>query len=410
MRGRARLLKAALLLHAAPAACADLARLHSPTLTITEAVQEGTLCRVAAVARPRPAARIGIEIWLPPAARWSGRYYQMGNGGFAGHVDRPTLAAAAARGDVAAATDTGHTGNGFEAGWAIGRRDLVEDYAWRSIRITSDAARVLTRAYYGQDARRRYFMGCSYGGRQALVAAARWPGDWDGVIAGAPATRWTVRQRGFAAIHAALARPGAWIEAAQLATIIARHDTSGLTPAQRGGVAAIERAGYPLRHASAAAWGQWIYNRDAATGTQAAFVAQAPSLWDAATPPAWAERLFAVGPLRAFAARGGRVLSYFGTADPVLPSGFAVSDARSAGARAGFYRLFMVPGMEHCQGGDAPHAIGQSLPAPTGADDAEHDVRRALEAWVERGRAPARLIATRPGDATQMVVLSPARL
>lgn len=362
---------------------------------------EGDACRVVAVARPRPNAAIGVEVWLPAPARWTGRFYQMGNGGFAGSINRPTLAAAAARGDVAAGTDTGHRGAGFDASWARGRPELVADYAGRSIKVASDTARLLTRGLYGRDARRRYFMGCSYGGRQALVAAARWPGDWDGVIAGAPATRWLDRQRGFVAIQAALARPGAWIDAAALPAALAGR----ATPAQAAGIAAIKRAGYPRRSAIPAAWAQWIYNRDTSAGTQAAFVAQAPALRSYGSEAALA-RLFAVGSLRAFAARGGKVLSYFGTADPVLPVGFAKTDARSVGARDGFYRLFLVPGMDHCQGGDAPHAIGQSLPAAAAADDAAHDVRRALEQWVERGRPPERLIATVPGDPSRRATLS----
>jgi feruloyl esterase len=373
---------------------------------VTEAVIEGDACRVSAVARPRPGAAIGIEVWLPAPARWSGRYYQMGNGGFAGSIARGPLAAAAARGDVAAGTDTGHRGTGFDARWARGRPDLVEDYAWRSIKVTADTARRLTRAYFGRDARRRYFMGCSYGGRQALVAAARWPADWDGVVAGAPAIRWVERQRGFQAIRAALARPGAWIAPAALDRLIATGDRRALTAAQRAGLRTVERAGYPLRGASAPAWRQWIYNRDATAGTQAAFAAQ----WPAFGPEAALGRPFAIPSLRAFAAKGGRVLSYFGLADAVLPPAFAVSDARSIGAGASFYRLFPIPGMEHCQGGASPHAIGQSLPAPSLRDDAEHDARRALEAWVEQGRAPDRLIATTPGAPARTAVLTPAPL
>ena len=403
-----RSLLALLLLGAAPAdRCGDLMRLASPTLAITEAVHDGAMCRVSAVAKPRPAARIGVEVWLPPPAQWSGRYYQMGGGGFAGTINRATLAAAAARGDVAAATDTGHQGKGFDASWARGRPDLVEDYAGRSIKVASDTARALTRAYYGQDARRRYFMGCSYGGRQALVAASRWPGEWDGVIAGAPATQWIERQRGFANIQEAITRPGAWLDRAQLDRLMATRDRGQLTSPQRAGVAAIERAGYPIASAQPAAWAQWIYNRDTTAGTQAAFVAQGPAL-RAYGSPAALNRLFAVGSLRAFAAKGGRVLSYFGTADPVLPAGFAVADARSIGARQHFYRLFLVPGMDHCQGGAAPHAFGQSLPAPAAADDPRHDVRRALEAWVEQGRASERLIAAAPGDPSRQVTLAPS--
>jgi feruloyl esterase len=388
---------------AAPAdRCLRLARLSSPKLTIA-ATRDGPMCRVEAVARARPRAAIRLELHLPPPTRWSGRYYQMGNGGFAGRIDRPTLEAASRRGDAAGATDTGHAGDGFDASWAHGRPDLVRDYAWASIKVTSDAARLLTRVYYGRDARRRYFMGCSFGGRQALVAAGRWPGDWDGVIAGAPATRWLDRLAAFARIQRAIRAPGAWLTPAEVEALVRGGGRSLLTPAQARGVAAIEAAGYPLADADAAEWQRWIYNADPAAPSQQTFATQAQRHLRGATAAD-----FDVPDLRRFAARGGRVLSYFGGADAVLPPGKAVADARSIGARSSFYRLFPVPGMAHCQGGKTPYALGQSLSAPAIVDDAEHDVRRALEQWVELRRAPRRLIATLPGDANVQAVLEPA--
>jgi feruloyl esterase len=64
----------------------------------------------------------------------------------------------------------------------------------------------------------------------------------------------------------------------------------------------------------------------------------------------------------------------------------------------------MVPGMYHCQGGDVPDAFGQSPVSPAAAPDADHDIRRAIEAWVEQGSAPAQLIA---GGAGQTRTLRP---
>jgi feruloyl esterase len=399
MPPESRPLLALLLLSAAPTdACRDLARLSRPDLTIT-ALRSGAVCQVEATARPA----IRIELHLPDPARWSGRYYQMGNGGFAGRIDRATLAAAAARGDVAAATDTGHVGDGFDASWASGRPDLVRDYAWRSIKVTSDVARRVTRAYYGRDARRRYFMGCSYGGRQALVAAGRWPADWDGVIAGAPAIRWRDRLAAFGRIADAVRAPGAGLTEGELKELIATQDRSRLTPAQDRGVAEVEAVGYPVAQADAAEWARWIYGPDRAAPGQARLGDQARAyLGDARAVD------FDVPSLARFAARGGRVLSYFGEADAVLPPAEAIPDARSIGAQPAFYRLFLVPGMAHCQGGATPHAFGQSLPAPAGRDDPAHDIRRALEAWVEEGRRPERLIAVDPADPRRKVVLTPA--
>lgn len=346
------------------------------------------------MARPRPSARVRVELWLPARSDWSGRYYQMGNGGFAGSIHRPTLVAAAARGDAAAATDTGHAGDGFDASWAKGRPDLVRDYAYRSIKLTADAARLLIRRHYGAPARRRYFMGCSYGGRQALVAAARWPRDWDGVIAGAPAYRWTATLTGFARIAQAVGPDGA------------RSDHA---------VRVIEREGYPPAKADPAEWRRWIFQPDPLAPSQRRFALQAfrhlfgaGATWTPerfrSTPdaaPAWMRRAFAVGDILPFLRKGGKVLSYFGEADPVLPPASAVDHWRSLSAAASgdrvlrrSYRLFMVPGMAHCQGGTAPHAFGQSLSAPSFRDDARHDIRRSLERWVEEREPPDTITAT----------------
>lgn len=381
--------------------CAALTRLALPTLEIASAAREGDVCRVEAVARPRPNAAIGLSLWLPPPARWSGRYYQMGNGGFAGSIDRATLAAAAARGDAAAATDTGHRGTGFDAGWARGRPDLVEDYAWRSIKVTADAARALTTAYYGRAAERRYFMGCSFGGRQALVAAARWPADWDGIVTGAPAVDWTGSLTGLAAIqHRLRSTPDGWIAPDRIGALIAG---ARATPAEARSLATLARAGYPLAGADPAEWRRWIVNPDPAAPGQARLATEAFRYVFGDAPgwnvgdfraghgvPARIGETFAVGSLAPFLRRGGKVIAYVGTADAVLPPAAVARDLRRrfAGPLRQRTRLLIVPGMAHCQGSDGPHAFGQSLTAPSLRSDPDHDVRRALESWVETGRSP----------------------
>jgi pimeloyl-ACP methyl ester carboxylesterase len=175
-------------------------------------------CRVVAVARPTRDSEIGFELWLPDG--WSGRYAQLGNGGFAGNIDRPSLAAEIRRGNAAAMTDTGHKGSQFDASWALGHPVKVIDYGYRSTKVTADAAKRLIDAYFGRAPRRRYFIGCSNGGRQALIAAQRFPGDWDGILAGSPIVQWTRQLATFAAIqHRLRSKPENWIPATKLPAI-----------------------------------------------------------------------------------------------------------------------------------------------------------------------------------------------
>ena len=148
------------------------------------------------VARPTQKSEISFELWLPDG--WTGRYAQLGNGGFAGNIDHPSLAAEIRRGNAAAMTDTGHKAGQFDASWALGQPEKVIDYGYRSIKATSDAANLLIGRYYDRPAQRRYYIGCSNGGRQALMAAQRFPEDWDGVLAGSPAMQWTRQLATFA--------------------------------------------------------------------------------------------------------------------------------------------------------------------------------------------------------------------
>jgi feruloyl esterase len=103
--------------------------------------------------------------------------------------------------------------------------------------------------------------------------------------------------------------------------------------------------------------------------------------------------------LTRFEQRRGKLLMYFGWADDLIAPQAGVDYYERVVAHLGgiertqaFFRLFMVPGMGHCQGGAVPHAFGQAYVAPGMRDDPEHDIRRALEAWVEQGKVPERIV------------------
>ncbi|MGQ0546011.1 MAG: tannase/feruloyl esterase family alpha/beta hydrolase, partial [Betaproteobacteria bacterium] len=133
-------------------------------------------CHVTGLIPPN----VGFEVKLP--AQWNGKFFMAGNGGFAGRIqDEQTYGLR--RGYATAATDTGHEGP--DPRFALNRAAEI-DYGYRSVHVTQAAAKRLIAAHYGRGPGRSYFKGCSTGGRQALLEAQRYPGDFDGIIAGAP--------------------------------------------------------------------------------------------------------------------------------------------------------------------------------------------------------------------------------
>src|SRR5262245_14419628 len=147
-------------------------------------------CRLQLQARPSADSDIRIEVWLP-AAGWNGRFRGIGNGGFAGQIGYVSLASALGQGYATAATDTGHSASCIDAGWALGHPEKVADFGYRAIHEMARAAKAAVQALYGKGPARSYFAGCSNGGRQALMEAQRFPEDFDGILAGAPANAWS---------------------------------------------------------------------------------------------------------------------------------------------------------------------------------------------------------------------------
>nr|WP_291414919.1 tannase/feruloyl esterase family alpha/beta hydrolase [Actinophytocola sp.] len=174
----------------------DLAGLRdAPTriLTATPVAatpQKAAFCRVTGYVTPQ----VEFELRLPTDG-WTGRYLQLGCGGFCGFADPdnpnhglPGGCAPPDDGHVALAADnSGHRGAGSTDGlWARSDPQLRVDMGYRSEHVVAVAAKAVIEAFYGRRPRHSYFAGCSNGGRQALMEAQRFPGDFDGIIAGAP--------------------------------------------------------------------------------------------------------------------------------------------------------------------------------------------------------------------------------
>jgi feruloyl esterase len=208
--------------------------LENTTILVAEAVTSGTLavsdqappvqglpafCRVAGVTRPTSDSAIHFEVWMPEQD-WNGRFLGTGNGGFAGSIYYPQLAGYLRRGFAAAGTDAGHRGEGTDASWAFGHPEKVIDFGWRAIHLMTERAGQIISAYYGKAAQKSYFDACSDGGREALMEAERFPEDYDGILAGAPANAWsTLLTAGVADLQALIGDPHAYIPVAKLAAI-----------------------------------------------------------------------------------------------------------------------------------------------------------------------------------------------
>jgi feruloyl esterase len=162
---------------------------------------------------PSTSAGIGIEVWLPAQANWNGIIRAYGSGGWAGgtHADTTRIGrtgaadvvqlGAVAKGYAISSSDHGHAGNlaistNRDASFAM-REDgsinttLWHDFAERSMHEMALKTKAVVRAYYGRPQRYAYWDGFSTGGRQGYKLAQRYPKDFDGILAGAPAFNWT---------------------------------------------------------------------------------------------------------------------------------------------------------------------------------------------------------------------------
>jgi feruloyl esterase len=220
-------------------ACERLADIHLPHTTIVSAamIPEGpyagpgspaspgpaitlpSRCEVKGVIRPTKDSEIKFELWLPSTG-WNGKYRQQGNGGWAGAINYASLFEPLRRGYAVASTDDGHETTGLNADWAIGHPEKLIDFGYRAVHETSVQSKAIVRAFYGREIERSYFDGCSDGGREALMEAQRYPDDFDGILAGAPANNWSRLFTGFVwNEHALLVTPGGAIPPAKLPVI-----------------------------------------------------------------------------------------------------------------------------------------------------------------------------------------------
>jgi feruloyl esterase len=433
------------------ASCESLAGLSLPDATITSAKPDSAsdlppFCRVAATLTPSSDSDIKIEVWLPVSG-WNGKFQAVGNGGWSGSINTPAMAQALKRGYATSSTDTGHTG--ATASFALGHPEKLIDYAYRSEHEMTVKAKAIIAAFYGNGPKLSYWNGCSAGGKQALKEAQRFPGDFDGIIAGAPANNWTGRAETaiwiaqavhndpasyipaekYPAIHAAavaacdeldgvkdgimedptrchfdpkvLECKGSDSPACLTAPQIeaARKIYSGATnPRTRQQVSPGFEMGSEL------GWGTTAGPKPFGIADEHfKYVVFRNPAWDFRTlnfdsDVATAEKLDdglinALDPnLKPFFSHGGKLIQYHGWNDWQISPRFSVKYYQSvleamggAGNVRDSYRLFMAPGMGHCGGSEGPNTF---------------DMVGTMEQWVEQGKAPEKIIASKLKDGT----------
>jgi hypothetical protein len=428
-------------------------------------------CRVVAEAKPTADSDIRLEVWLP-ASGWNGKLQGIGNGGFAGLIDYMQLGVAVTKGYAATATDTGHGGTPIDATWAMGHPEKVVDFGHRGIHEMTRVAKEAVHAFYGKNPQRSYFAGCSDGGREALMEAQRYPADYDGILAGAPANNWTplltmaiydtqaltldkasfIPRTKIPALFAAVlkacdeldgVRDGILNDPRQChfdpATMQCKagEDTDQCLTAPQA--TALKKIYAGLRGAhntelfpgflpgaedGPGGWALWITGPAPAKSLMASFglgfyanMVYEDSAWDyktfatesglTAAHEKTAKALDAVdADLEPFKKRGGKLILYHGWNDPAIPALSTVKYYDHVIAKMGqsntdsFLRLYMVPGMQHCDNGPGADSFGQV--GQLVFDDPQHSVDAALEQWVEKGTAPATIIASKyAGDDRQ---------
>ena len=393
-------------------------------------------CRVAATLKPTADSDIKIEVWLPIAG-WNNSLQSVGNGAWAGSIAYPAMATALAAGFATASTDTGHVGGAGD--FMIGHPEKLVDFGYRAVHEMTVAAKATIAGYYGKAPSKSYWNGCSTGGRQALMEAQKYPEDYDGILAGAPAIyashlqamqvwAWTMSHpQGNAtlpaaklpAIHKAAleacdaadgvkdgvienplkckfdpasieckgAESDTCLTAPQVA--VARNMYAGMKDATGKSLSAGVEPG------SETGWNMLAGNRVSALADELyRNVVKADAKWDSTTlggkdvvdgEKMLASIMDANDPnIKPFLSRGGKLLIYHGWADPGVPPENTISYYNrmrdTVGKQADdSVRLFLVPGMGHCRGGDGTDTF---------------DGMAALAAWAEKNQAPARIEAS----------------
>jgi feruloyl esterase len=456
----------------AAASCASLAQsLHIPNVTITLAaeVPAGSFklpgaggpggppmnfaslppfCRVAGTSRPTTDSDIRFEVWMPLNG-WNGKFVGGGNGVWAGSIAFGDMVTPLSRGYAAAATDVGHQGSPLDGGFLTGHPEKLIDFGHRAVHETAVAAKATIAAFYGNAPKRSLYSSCSTGGRIGLMEAYRYPDDYDGISAMAPANQMVpLMMASLWTGYVTMKDPESSIPQPKLAMINkAVMEACDAKDAVKDGIVAnppacrFDPAKLKCKGADAAdcltapqvAALRGIYagaknprtGKPIYPGFSVGSEMQLPALTLGKEPfpvattffrgpvfndAKWSFRSFdydhdadramayghdaldvpATGLGRFFSGKHKLLLSH-GWADGLIPAQSTVNFYEALVKNIGpasandGVRLFMLPGMSHCGGGSGPSNV---------------DMLGAIDSWVETGKPPERLVASNPANAT----------
>lgn len=470
--------------------CDGLLTLTLPNATITSAVSltgtvrgpDGTnytglpkFCSVSILATPSSDSAINIQLWMPE--NWNGRFEGTGNGGYAGNmaIAAPAMVYAIKNGFAVAATDMGTAPSANNNGDAmVGHPQKWIDFGYRATHLMTTLSKDVLRVFYGRGPRFSYFNGCSTGGQQALMLAQRYPGDYDGILAGAPAHDRTHAHIGVMWIYAQTHKtPSSYITSDKVTLIT--NAVLNACVVKSGGIAGDGFLSDPRK----CDWSPEALRCGSGPATNCLNddqVRAAAAIYDGPRNPVTGVRIFpgsvkgseaassfgwnasqlgaepsfgsifkwvfglqfrysqfdyrqsvrdmdqVLAPivnandanLEPFRKRRGKLLMYHGWADPLISPQTSIDYYVNAVKRygngrftasalthtQGFFRLFMVPGLNHCSGGPGPNAFGNQFSGTIAvtdppSNDPSYHALAALVAWVEKGQAPDRIVATK---------------
>jgi len=443
----------------------EIKKLNLPGVTITELedVPAGnftpaggekltslpSFVRVAFISKPTPESNIRIELWMPKET-WNGRFLGTGNGGGAGQISYSPLISGIMRGFATANTDMGTSPNADEI---IDYPERWADFGYRSTHLMTVFSKAILEVYYKKPARYSYFSGCSTGGEQALMEAQRYPDDYNGIIAGAPANNrthlhsffvWNLIATNHGSNSAILTQKkmeflSGWIlkkyrgkdggapsdnfltdprickfnpemlptcsDGVETDSCFSKSEIAALKKLYAGPInsrtgdriySPLPLGGTRLESTSPHFYlFKWIFGKNF-DYTTFDFDHDMKKI-DSILGPI----LNANNPdLHRIKNLGGKILMYAGTVDQLVPAPDAINYyERVIKVQGGlkktqdFFRFFLVPGMEHCGGGPGLTDFGQWL-SPELKDDSSHDILTTMINWVEREIVPEKIIAT----------------